>query len=701
MVMIQKVQEVQEINPADLATADEVAAVFDIVFRQLRVLQMESDTGIGASRREIRDQVAQMKKLVAQMKKEGSVSMSSMKKMLDQVVSWKAKEMKQKPAMEADMQDTMALCDANTADINKILIDVKKIKAKVANADAQLGRIPDHEWNGTMIRFEQPDGTWGEYVNLQGAPGAGGESMPGVGMGGVRRIRVGTGLTISGDAGEPTISASGAGTGVVVSIVAGSGITVDSTDPANPIVSASGAGTGDVVGPGSATDNAVARFDGTTGKLVQNSAVTIADTTGDITAGKYNTVAISGSSTPTLAVTGTSSISGANTGDNATNSQYSGLAASKEDVSNKATTFGVVNDTLYPTVKAVNDAITTAVVGLLDYRGSYDASTNLFPATGGSGVAGAILKGDFYIVSVAGTLGGTAVTAGDLIIALVDTPAQTASNWDLISHDINYVPENAANKVTSISGASTDTQYPSAKLLYDQLALYVTKALFDANTILFATSDNTPAALTVGEQTVVGRATGGAIAALAIDSDLTSVSANDDTVPSAKATKAMGDLKLPLAGGTMSGTITLGENTSIALDPAGSADGKYSGITIAGVGGATIAFGRLVYLKAADSRWWEADADATATAGAVMLGMTATSTTAGAAVTILLIGQIRADASFPALTIGAPVYAGETAGDIQVAIPTGADNVIRVVGFALTADEIYFNPSGDHQITVA
>lgn len=38
---------------------------------------------------------------------------------------------------------------------------------------------------------------------------------------------------------------------------------------------------GDVVGPASATDNAVARFDSTTGKLLQNSSVTISDT-GDI-----------------------------------------------------------------------------------------------------------------------------------------------------------------------------------------------------------------------------------------------------------------------------------------------------------------------------------------------------------------------------------------------------------------------------------
>jgi hypothetical protein len=37
-------------------------------------------------------------------------------------------------------------------------------------------------------------------------------------------------------------------------------------------------GSGDVVGPASATDNAVARFDATTGKLIQNSVVTISDT---------------------------------------------------------------------------------------------------------------------------------------------------------------------------------------------------------------------------------------------------------------------------------------------------------------------------------------------------------------------------------------------------------------------------------------
>ena len=37
-----------------------------------------------------------------------------------------------------------------------------------------------------------------------------------------------------------------------------------------------------MAGPASSTDNAIARFDSTTGKIIQNSVVTIADTTGNV-----------------------------------------------------------------------------------------------------------------------------------------------------------------------------------------------------------------------------------------------------------------------------------------------------------------------------------------------------------------------------------------------------------------------------------
>ena len=139
-----------------------------------------------------------------------------------------------------------------------------------------------------------------------------------------------------------------------------------------------------------------------------------------------------------------------------------------ELLSNKATNLTSPDNTKYPTTQAVQNAINNATIGLLDYRGSYDCSTNLFPTTGGSGIAGAVVKGDFYICSVAGTLGGKAITSGDLIIALVDTPAQVSANWDLISHDLTYVPEDVANKATTMSGNSTsNTKYLSAKAIYD------------------------------------------------------------------------------------------------------------------------------------------------------------------------------------------------------------------------------------------
>jgi len=54
-------------------------------------------------------------------------------------------------------------------------------------------------------------------------------------------------------------------------------ITVDSKGRISAAANGSAAGSGDVVGPSSATDNALVRFDSTTGKLVQNSSATVDD----------------------------------------------------------------------------------------------------------------------------------------------------------------------------------------------------------------------------------------------------------------------------------------------------------------------------------------------------------------------------------------------------------------------------------------
>lgn len=101
------------------------------------------------------------------------------------------------------------------------------------------------------------------------------------------------------------------------------------------------------------------------------------------------------------------------------------------------------------------------VVGLLDDRGNYNASGNTWPASGGSGTAGAIMKGDLWYISVGGTLGGTAVLVGNTIRALADTPGQTAGNWDILTAEYTAASETASGIVelatTAEAQAGTDT----------------------------------------------------------------------------------------------------------------------------------------------------------------------------------------------------------------------------------------------------
>ncbi len=75
----------------------------------------------------------------------------------------------------------------------------------------------------------------------------------------------GTGV-ITNSAPDQTVSLTGAGT-----------TSISGTYP-NFTITSNDEFDGDVVGPASATDNAIARFDSTTGKLIQNSVVTVSDT---------------------------------------------------------------------------------------------------------------------------------------------------------------------------------------------------------------------------------------------------------------------------------------------------------------------------------------------------------------------------------------------------------------------------------------
>lgn len=97
--------------------------------------------------------------------------------------------------------------------------------------------------------------------------------------------------------------------------------------------------------------------------------------------------------------------------------------------------------------------IDTSVAGLLDYRGVYDASSNQYPSTGGSGTAGAVLKSDTWIVSVAGTLNSQPVKVGDMIIAKVNNPAQTPANWNVLA--VSVYNNSISNALLALMDAFT------------------------------------------------------------------------------------------------------------------------------------------------------------------------------------------------------------------------------------------------------
>lgn len=288
-----------------------------------------------------------------------------------------------------------------------------------------------------------------------------------------------------------------------------------------------------------------------------------------------------------------------------------------------------------------------------------------------SGVAAATYGSASAVAQVTLDAKGRATAASDVAISITPTQAGLSNVTNDVQTKAAIVPNTVPSAGQIAVGNAGGTAYAPVSMSGDA-------TLASTGAITLATVNGNVG--TFGSATVASVVTVNA-------KGLVTAASNATITPSAAS----------ITAGTLTANITLGENIGLIYNPAlGTAD-RYSGIVRAGTAGATLAFGDTVYLAAADSRWELTDSDASATSGPVLIGICVLAAAAdGDPTTILMQGFIRADTAFPAMTISAPMYLSGTAGDITGTAPTAGGTFVRAVGHAVTADELYWNPTATY-----
>lgn len=128
---------------------------------------------------------------------------------------------------------------------------------------------------------------------------------------------------------------------------------------------------------------------------------------------------------------------------------------------------------------------------------------------------------------------------------------------------------------------------------------------------------------------------------------------------------------------------------NLLIDPTPSSDHTANGLKTTLTAGTALVFGDACYIGA-DSKMEKCDADAEATSRCVALCLETIAENATG--TFLIFCGFARDDTWN-WTIGGGVYLSTTAGALTQTAPSGTDDCIVIVGVALTADILYFNPS--------
>ena len=208
-------------------------------------------------------------------------------------------------------------------------------------------------------------------------------------------------------------------------------------------VATGGGGTGDVVGPASSTDNTVVRFDGTTGKIIQTSGVTINDSN-EITTGVWKGTEVGVAYGGTGASTLTGIIKGNGT------SAFTAATAGTDYLAPAA-----IGTTVqaYDAELAALAGVTSAADKVPYFTGSGTAAVTDFTSFGRS------LVDDANATAAQSTLGlviGTNVQAYDAQLADVAGLSVTDGNF-IVGNGTNFVAESGDTARTSLGLGTGDS----------------------------------------------------------------------------------------------------------------------------------------------------------------------------------------------------------------------------------------------------
>ena len=254
-------------------------------------------------------------------------------------------------------------------------------------------------------------------------------------------IASGTGISTSGT--YPNFTVTNTAPDQTVAIASGTGITVSGTYPNFTVTNSSPSLGGDVVGPASATDNAITRFDLTTGKLIQNSLVII-DDSGNVTG--VNTLTATN-----LTVNDDATLGGSNADTLAVNSR---ITTDLEPNANNAKDIGTNGrnwrDAFFGrTVHTVNLELT----GTTSFDGSQGTSGQVLTSAGTGVTPTWTTPTTGTVTSVTGT--APVVSSGGNTPVISMAAATGSVNGYLTSTDWTTFNNKGSGTVTSVGGTGT------------------------------------------------------------------------------------------------------------------------------------------------------------------------------------------------------------------------------------------------------